>query len=203
VTGAALAAVWFQLALQAAAAVPDLPMLVVLHNDAKVPAAILESARQLASSVFRDAGAQVIWIDEAAFARAMPVQPKERREFGGSLMQVRIMSGQMAKAMAANDRALGMAVAEAHFAWIAFDKLVDSARRTHLGLGDALGYVIAHEIGHLLLPVNSHSAAGLMRAELDPRLIALNRVRFSAEQGARIRSTLEDLRERMNSSQGR
>ena len=42
-----------------------------------------------------------------------------------------------------------------------------------------------------------------MRKELDPTLIALNRVRFSAEQGARIRSTLEGMLERLNSSRGR
>jgi hypothetical protein len=178
-------------------------MPVLLHNDAGVPPDILEKARQLASSVFQDAGVQVIWIDETAFARSMPVQPEERRAFAGSIMQVRIMSRPMRKAMAVKDNALGMAIAEARFAWIAFDKLGDSAHRAHIELGDALGYVIAHEIGHLLLPVNSHSATGLMRKELDPTLIALNRVRFSAEQGARIRSTLEDLLERLNSSRGR
>jgi hypothetical protein len=42
-----------------------------------------------------------------------------------------------------------------------------------------------------------------MRKELDPALIALNRVRFSAEHGARIRSTLEDVLERLNASRGR
>lgn len=202
-TGAVLAAVWLQLAPQAAAGVPEIPMLVLLHNDAGVPPDILERARQLASSVFQDAGVQVIWIDAAAFTRSMPVQPEERRAFAGSIMQVRIMSRPMRKAMAVKDDVLGMAIAEARFAWIAFDKLGDAARQAHTELGDALGYVIAHEIGHLLLPVNSHSATGLMRRDLDPTLIARNRVRFSAEHGARIRSTLEDLLEKLNSSRGR
>ena len=203
VTGAVLAALWLELAPQAFAGVPDIPMLVLLHNDAGVPPDILEKARQLASSVFHDAGVHVIWSDAAALDRSMPVQPEERRAFAGSIMQVRIMSRPMRKAMAMRDDALGMAIAEARFAWIAFDKLGDSARRAQIQLGDALGYVIAHEIGHLLLSVNSHSGTGLMRKELDPTLIALNRVRFSAEQGARIRSTLEDLLERLNSNRGR
>ena len=203
VTGAVLAAVWLQLAPQAAATVPDIPMLVWLHNDAGVPPDILEKARQLASSVFQNAGVQVIWIDDAAFTRSMPDQLEQKRAFAGSIMQVRIMSRPMRKAMAVKEDALGMAIAEARFAWIAYDKLGDSTRQAHIDLGDALGYVIAHEIGHLLLPVNSHSATGLMRKDLDPTLIALNRVHFSAEHGARIRSTLEGLLERLNSSRGR
>jgi hypothetical protein len=203
VAGAVLAAVWLQLAPQAAAGVPDIPMLVLLHNDAGVPPDVLETARQLASSVFHDAGVRVTWIDEAVFTRSIAVQPEERRAFAGSVMQVRIMTGPMRQAMAVKDDALGMAVAKAHFAWIAFDKLVDAALQARLGLGDALGYVLAHEIGHLLLPLNSHSATGLMRRDLDPALIALNRVRFSAEHAAGIRSTLEDLLERLNASRGR
>ena len=203
VTGAVLAAACLGLAPQAAAGVPDIPMRVLLHNDAGVPPDILERARQLASSVFSDAGVQVQWIDQAAFTRSMPVEPEPRRAFAGSIMQVRIMSGPMRKAMAVKDNALGMAIAEAHFAWIAFDRLGDSARQAHIELGDALGYVIAHEIGHLLLPVNAHSATGIMRKEFDPTLIALNRVRFSADQEARIRSRLEDLVQKLSSSRGR
>lgn len=202
VTGAVLA-VWLAPAPQAAARVSDVPMLVFLHNDAGVPPDILERARQLASSVFHDAGAKVMWIDDTAFARSMPVEPEERRAFTASIMQVRVMSGPMRKAMAVQDNALGMAVAQAHFAWIAFDKILDSAHRAHIDVADALGYVIAHEIGHLLLPVNSHSATGLMRKELDPALIELNRVRFSDEQRAQIRSTLENLLERLKASRGR
>jgi hypothetical protein len=38
------------------------------------------------------------------------------------------------------------------------------------------------------------------RESVRTKFIALNRVRFSAEQGARIRSTLEDLLERVYSS---
>ena len=200
VTGAVLTAVWLQLAALTAAAAADIPMFVLIHNDAGVSPDVLEKARQRASSVFHDAGAEVIWLDAAAFSRSLPVQPEERRAFIGSVVQVRMMSPSMRKAMAVSDDSLGMANAGARFAWIAFDKLGDAAYRAHIDVGDALGYVIAHEIGHLLLPANAHTATGLMRKELDPTLIALNRVRFSAEQGARIRSTLEDLLERATSS---
>jgi hypothetical protein len=60
---------------------------------------------------------------------------------------------------------------------------------------DTLAYVIAHESGHLLSP-DSHSSTSLMRADIDPELIAHNRVSFLAEEAARIRATLSELAER-------
>jgi len=54
-----------------------------------------------------------------------------------------------------------------------------------------LGYVIAHEVGHLLLGVNSHSAEGLMcahwrREEL--RHASLNFFFFTSKDAANLRS---------------
>ena len=46
--------------------------------------------------------------------------------------------------------------------------------------------VIAHEVGHLLLPNDSHSAAGIMRADLS--LSSLLRQGFTPRQSATIRA---------------
>jgi len=54
-----------------------------------------------------------------------------------------------------------------------------------------LGYSIAHEMGHLLLPPNSHSISGVMRASLNLDLAAARRLRFTREQGALIVRALE------------
>jgi hypothetical protein len=53
-----------------------------------------------------------------------------------------------------------------------------------------LGRVIAHEIGHLLLGSNSHSAHGLMRASWDVRWPHPSEWRFSAADAAAMRSRL-------------
>jgi hypothetical protein len=51
-----------------------------------------------------------------------------------------------------------------------------------------LGLVVAHETGHVLLPVDSHSDTGIMRAGVDWRTKTINY--FTAEQGELIRSML-------------
>ncbi len=51
-----------------------------------------------------------------------------------------------------------------------------------------LGRVIAHEVGHLVLPENSHSATGIMSAGLDMQATAIPA--FTREQEAAIRQTV-------------
>jgi hypothetical protein len=53
-----------------------------------------------------------------------------------------------------------------------------------------LGHVVAHEIGHLLLPFAAHSAGGIMKARLDPRLAAIGGLFFTADQAEDIRAKL-------------
>jgi hypothetical protein len=50
-----------------------------------------------------------------------------------------------------------------------------------------LGRVAAHEIGHLLLGANSHTASGLMRAKWDLKVAYPSLWQFTPEDAARIR----------------
>jgi len=53
-----------------------------------------------------------------------------------------------------------------------------------------LGCVIAHELGHLLLGSNSHSDAGIMQAQWEPRQIKqllLGSLLFTTEQSKQMR----------------
>jgi hypothetical protein len=55
-------------------------------------------------------------------------------------------------------------------------------------VGELLGLVLAHEIGHVLLPENSHSAVGIMKPGFGVgKDVGL---RFTAAQGHSIRQTL-------------
>jgi predicted SprT family Zn-dependent metalloprotease len=54
-----------------------------------------------------------------------------------------------------------------------------------------LGHVMAHEMGHLLLPANSHSQSGVMHADWDSeQLLRMVKglLQFTPEQGELIRS---------------
>ena len=53
--------------------------------------------------------------------------------------------------------------------------------------------MIAHEIGHLLLPPGGHSAGGIMNATLDPHLAVRGVLRFSSTEVTAVRARIAAL----------
>ncbi len=77
------------------------------------------------------------------------------------------------------------------------DVFYDRARELHadwnVGLSDILGNVMAHELGHLLLGSNSHSGAGIMRAQWQAeelRRLSRGSLWFTSEQASHMRGKL-------------
>jgi hypothetical protein len=67
----------------------------------------------------------------------------------------------------------------------------DFARTYHVDLSTLIAYVIAHEVGHLLLPATPHSETGLMQAEWHRAVVrdaARGTLTFTEPQVARIRA---------------
>jgi hypothetical protein len=70
-----------------------------------------------------------------------------------------------------------------------YDRAVGLNADWHVSLTDILGNVMAHELGHLLLGSNSHTATGIMRARWQAE--ELRRPgSFNAEQAERMRGRL-------------
>jgi len=55
---------------------------------------------------------------------------------------------------------------------------------------------MAHEIGHLLLPPDSHSAAGVMAATMDLYLVEHGGLCFDQQQALMIRTRVASISER-------
>ena len=73
-----------------------------------------------------------------------------------------------------------------------YNRIAHVSDRNQLDSAALLGAVIAHELGHLLLPAGSHSTRGLMRAGWNRSdVLTADGLRFTAEQGVRIRARLE------------
>jgi hypothetical protein len=69
----------------------------------------------------------------------------------------------------------------------------DAARRWRVRVGDILGAAIAHEVGHLLLGANAHTATGIMQPNWDrPQftLIGISELDFTARQGRQLRDRI-------------
>jgi hypothetical protein len=77
------------------------------------------------------------------------------------------------------------------------DQVVRFATEQRLGAALVLGTVIAHEIGHVLLPQHGHSKEGLMRAAWDAndwQRAGAGFLLFSSDDIASIRTTLSSCR---------
>jgi hypothetical protein len=76
---------------------------------------------------------------------------------------------------------------------IFYDSVVKLDRDGRLGLARALGHVMAHEVGHLLLGLNAHSHRDIMSPswhEDELRLASMGALLFSEEQARLMRERL-------------
>jgi len=144
-----------------------------------VPKLLLHLAQDVAGEVYRDAGVELEWADNDC-------HPAE------GVFAVSIRSREMAGTLV-SDHTIGFAESGTRDATVLYDRVKWFARRYHLNCGVMLGYVIAHELGHLLLPPKSHSAEGVMRAVLDLHLASERQLRFTSQQGALILDKLAAL----------
>jgi hypothetical protein len=121
-----------------------------LRNDSRVPDDVLEASQHEVDRIFARAGFAVIWTDDA---------PR---------FTVKIVPNVLGYSRAASP-VMGVAsrTTSGATAQIFFRQVEDFARVHHVDLSTMLGHVIAHEVGHLLLPADLHSRSGLMRGEWD------------------------------------
>jgi hypothetical protein len=161
---------------------------VIVDDGVGVPAATLDEARATAGRIFARAGIRLEWLDRssaAAIRRALPDEPA-RRAFLTSLYSLRLTGM----------RDLGTATPAARTASIGYRGVEAMARGADATPGVLLGHVMAHELGHLLLRAMSHSAAGLMRADMDVTLAAQGRLWFSDEEARAMRAAVGRARAR-------
>ena len=107
-------------------------------------------------------------------------------------MRVQLLSRDMAmrkiKTERLADTVFGQAAREAGHAYIFTHRIANLALRQSDDFRRLLGRVIAHEVGHLVLPTDSHADRGIMRANIGVR--SNSSYDFTTEQGVAIRSML-------------
>jgi hypothetical protein len=143
----------------------------------------LAAAEAVARRIFGAAGVRTVW-------RRGP--EKKRRLEGALYLTVLVLSQRMGEQKIATDgvgpHVLGQAAKECARAYIFSHRVSALAARNGRDVGSVLGRVLAHEIGHLVLPESGHSATGIMMAGLDLRPSA--DLAFTVEQAAAIRRAL-------------
>src|SRR5437016_7931888 len=149
------------------AAEPGLKITVLVYNYAGVPAGVETQAEQEAERIYRHGRISIEWLD-------CPLSPEQVAQYpacqvapGPTRLAVRILSKSMAECLRQEQDSFGFALypEDGSFAMVAnvFSHDAEAlARRRGLSQAVILGHLMAHELGHLLLGVRSHSASGIM-----------------------------------------
>lgn len=161
----------------------DMRLILNVEDYVGLTPSTLSEARNELTLVFVHAGVHVVWSNGSRRPKAKPDNHVH--------VAARILNRQMAERKLAADGiaedVIGVAAPAACQISVFHHRLpgLISSR-----IGEMLGRVLAHELGHLLLVGQGHTDIGIMRSPLDlfPRVPPV----FTADQEAMIRSTLSD-----------
>jgi hypothetical protein len=154
---------------------------VVLHvtDYELVPGGLLAEAQKAASDVYARIGVRLVWTDGSAKLAAAD----------GSLhLDVTILNATMTARRAPAPGTFGQASYITRCAYIYYRRIIWYALQSGSDPARVLALVLAHEVGHMLLPEYSHAPSGLMRATWDRRIVHVPD--FMPAQAATIRTML-------------
>ena len=146
----------------------DATLTVRLYNYAGVSEEILQEAGEGTQAIYRRAGVETRWIECPTRADQPSMDPSCSERPGPHVIQMRIMPraseallesvGRLVYGYAMPSKTGGFGT----IATIFWDRVRASAVLSKVSEAGLLGCVMAHEGGHLLLGMNSHSNHGLM-----------------------------------------
>jgi len=151
-----------------------------IENHADLPTGVLAGAKSDAARIYRAAGIEVVWLN--------------RDEPAGDTGVIRVVipslehADEYLRLEHVDPQALASANAATRLVHIFWERLRTSASQVGRDEAGALGQVLAHEIGHVLLPGAGHSPTGIMQASIKLRM--LGALRFTAQEGEQMRNRL-------------
>lgn len=176
---------------------PDQPqrLQVSVFNDARLDSATLAEAEARASAVFSEASIEVDWLvcgpaDPADFS---PSHSACSALAWPSHLSVRIRPQGVSVSADTFGQAFVDAGGKGLYASVYFQNLSVSSHHPQLSNAEMLGYVLVHELGHLLLGTNSHSHTGVMQARWDSSALsaaARSSLFFTPTESSILRSRL-------------
>ena len=166
-------------------------------DNARVPKATLAEARTEVVRILALSGLRTAWIESPAAAEAAP----QRTTF-----LFTILNRKTSKWLPHTAGALGTTPGaeqanSGHVAYIHYDQIENVSRTRKVrrgtsltpGVSRLLAYAIVHELGHLILPVDAHSASGIMKPLWgvdEYKEMSLGLLNFTLQQADLIRSEL-------------
>jgi hypothetical protein len=173
-----------------------------VFNKARLSVGDLGKALREAEAIYSETGIAIRWeegsiddhesmaLDFSANGALGGVCPQKK---SGSLNLLLVRG----PANSSGSPTLGLALPCAKFgsdALVFVDRCENSMQGRPASLGKVLGHAMAHEIGHVLLGTDAHSAGGLMKARwgrADWFAVAAGHLRIAPDDGEKMRSGLE------------
>jgi hypothetical protein len=177
----------------------ELAVTIQIHDYWHVSSASLTRARAVVTAMYERIGVRTEWMGVVQQSERHPGSPRRDSISHMPIAQVTliILTPKMAARGHVEDGALGFAAVPdegmGRIAYAIYDRVRDTAARAAMNEDDLLGFVMAHEIAHLMLPRGAHAEGGLMRGRWNVRdfqQIDVLKLGFSPQQASEIRSTL-------------
>lgn len=166
------------------------------YDYAKLSSRIRMQTASVAGSILRKAGIRLVWLDcpmEASAESTVCDGP-----LGPTDLVFRFLQRGANTPAVFRRSHCGFATRDdsgrGAFASVFVDCLKDLPAAGPLSAGVILGHLVAHELGHLLLPSERHYPSGLMRANLrqaEWKQAAIGALVFTREQGASIQAEIQ------------
>jgi hypothetical protein len=178
-----------------------LPVTIQIHDYSRVPREALSKASAIVTRLYERIGVRTEWV-----AVRRPTERRGKSESGGETprppiaqLTINVLTTPMASRARVANTALGFAAVATdgmgRIAYVIYDRVRSTAAEAAINEADLLGFVLAHEIGHLLSPRGTHPPAGLMKGRWsvhDFRHLDVLTLGFSETQAAGIRQTIQN-----------
>lgn len=148
---------------------------------ARVPLRVMDETKAEVDRTFHAAGVRIIWVEPGQSIHAYPAML--------TLIIVRSSMRDAPRQDESGQVTLGLAPTCGNWAQVFYDRVTAAVARGQLSTGVVFANVIAHELGHLLLPTSRHAPFGVMSESAAVQGPALRR--FSSEQSRLIHTALQ------------
>jgi hypothetical protein len=166
---------------------PDPTLTVLVYNNAQASAVILAGAEREAGRILGVAGLRAVWLDCLDQHSAVDAQELCHKAREPTDVVLRVFPGHIQNRL--QDTLFGFTFHPV-LASVYYEYAVRLAKSDD-EVPIVLGCAVAHELGHLLLGPNSHSAGGIMRGEWGPKQLQLTLMGgplFTSQQSKVIRA---------------
>ncbi len=168
-----------------------------LYDYAELSPTMIEWTTEDAADVLSKAGVPTRWLDCSMSVPDEELEPACRVPPGPTVLVLKILPREMAQRFTVPEASFGFASLPNRKGQFGREAVVFYHRVTELAAdmdsyrSVALGHLLAHEIGHLLLGSGSHSRQGVMRAtwqNKDLEKAIRGKMHFTPKQAKRLRA---------------